>query len=299
MNKQSFKGLLLVAGIMAAVQAGAQDKRGTLPNVKDTTGVSVHVMKNDTLRYGIVSVIQIHKREGDSTRPEIKTKLEIGHHYGKNNSAVSLSWFDIDLGFNNYVDNSAYGTAAVNNFAPIKPGEPPVTAAQFALRPGKSVNVNIWPLLAYINLADHHLFLKTGIGIEMNNYRYAKNISYVNDYAGTYVIRDSVNFKKNKLFTEYLTVPLMLKFTTGSSKDNSFRIAFGATFGYLVKDRTKQISSERGKVKNNDEFNLEKYRVGLRGELGFGPVTLYGSYSLTPIHQYGLKQYPFSIGIVL
>lgn len=299
MNLPLAKGLLFTAGVIVSFQATAQDHKDHSQQPADTTIIEAKVIKNDTLHYGIVTIIQMHKKGEDSTAQTVKTKVEIGRHTGKNNSAVSLSWFKLDLGFTNYADRSAYGTAEVNNFAPVKPGDPPVTASQFALRSGKSVNVNIWPLLAYVNLADHHVFLETGIGVEMNNYRYLHNISYVNNIAGTTVIRDSVSFRKNKLFTEYLTVPLMLKFTTGHGRDHSFRVAAGGTFGYLIKDRTKQISEARGKVKNSDEFNLQNYRVGLRGELGFGPITLYGSYSLTPIHQYGLKQYPFSIGIVL
>lgn len=134
----------------------------------------------------------------------------------------------------------------------------------------------------------------------MNNYRYTKNISYVDDVTGTYIFNDSVNFKKNKLFTEYLTIPLLLNVETNPHHvSKSFRVSVGPTFGYLVKSRTKQKSEERRKVKNNNNFNLEKFRFGLRTELGFGPFTLYSAYSFTPIHQYGVKQYPYSIGIVI
>ncbi len=33
------------------------------------------------------------------------------------------------------------------------------------------------------------------------------------------------------------------------------------------------------------------------GELGLGPVKLYGSYSITPLHQYGVDLRPNTIGI--
>lgn len=213
---------------------------------------------------------------------------------------VYLSWFGFDLGFDNYIDKSAYGTPEVNNFVHQSPGQQQATSDMFSLRQGKSVNVNIWPILLKANLIDHSLWFKTGIGIEMNNYRYTRNISYANSIDKTYIFQDSVNFKKNKLFTEYLTIPLMLDFEPGIKHGkSSFHLAAGATLGYLVKSRTKQISSERGKVKDNNPFNLEKFRTGLRAEIGYKWLTLYGSYSFTPIHQYGLKQYPFSIGLAL
>lgn len=211
---------------------------------------------------------------------------------------VYLSWFGFDLGFDNYIDKSAYGTPEVNDFVHQGAGQQQATAGMFSLRQGKSVNVNIWPILLKANLIDHSLWFKTGIGIEMNNYRYTRNISYANSIDKTYIIQDSVNFKKNKLFTEYLTIPLMLDFEPGTKHGkNTLHLAAGVTFGYLVKSRTKQISSERGKVKDNNPFNLEKFRTGLRAEIGYQGITFYGSYYLTPIHQYGLKQYPFAIGI--
>jgi hypothetical protein len=33
------------------------------------------------------------------------------------------------------------------------------------------------------------------------------------------------------------------------------------------------------------------------GELGLGPVKIFGSYAMTPLHKYGLEQYPYTLGI--
>jgi hypothetical protein len=252
----------------------------------------------DTSRYGPVLIIKT--KPGSDTSAEIDVTFHKKNHQKKQLKDVRISWLNFDFGFNNYVDRSDYGSTEVNDFVHTRPGEPEAASSLFSLRGGKSVNVNIWPVMATINLIAHHINLITGIGIEMNNYRYARPVTYVDAPSGTYVITDSVTFKKDKLFTEYLTIPLLLNFETAPYHTNSsFRISFGPTFGLLVKSRTKQISSARGKVKNNDPFNLENFRFGLRGEIGFGPVTLYGSYSRTPIHQNGLKQYPFSIGVEL
>ena len=66
--------------------------------------------------------------------------------------------------------------------------------------------------------------------------------------------------------------------------------------GYLLKARTKQVSEERGKVRLTDEFSLNKWRFALTGEIGYGPIKLYSNFALTPLHDYGLEQYPFSVG---
>jgi hypothetical protein len=287
----SLAALLLVA---FSVPSRAQDTVSV--SISDTARPQPR--SRDTSRYGPVLVIKT--KPGADTGAEIDVTFHRKNHQKKQLKNVRISWLNFDFGFNNYTDRSDYGSPEVNDFVHTRPGEPEATSSLFSLRGGKSVNVNIWPVMATVNLITHHVNLITGIGIEMNNYRYARPVTYVDAPSGTYVITDSVAFKKDKLFTEYLTVPLLLNFETAPYHTNSsFRISFGPTFGLLVKSRTKQVSSARGKVKNNDPFNLENFRLGLRGEIGFGPVTLYGSYSRTPIHQNGLKQYPFSIGVEL
>ncbi|TAM95424.1 MAG: PorT family protein [Chitinophagaceae bacterium] len=293
--KRIFLFLLLLAGLHYGRPANARDINSF--SLRDTTVLSVSdSTKNDTAHIGNVTIIVKDKGKKDHN-----TQITFGRSKDSSRLGnVSFTWFGFDIGWNNYIDRSAYGTATVNDFAIAKPGQPEATEGEFALRAGKSVNVNIWPVLIKVNLVKHYLNLKTGLGIEMNNYRYSRDISYVNKITGTYIIQDSVQFKKNKLFTEYLTVPLMLDVETNPyHSSRSFHIAAGPTFGYLVKSRTKQVSKARGKIKDNDSFNLEKFRVGLRVEAGWSWFTLYGAYSLTPIHQYGLKQYPFSIGLAL
>ncbi|HUX84701.1 MAG TPA: outer membrane beta-barrel protein [Chitinophagaceae bacterium] len=229
------------------------------------------------------------------------------HRANRYHRNVRTNFLVLDLGVNNYIDRTpyypdnyaAYASSPVYNLAPRTPAQGPVTASEFRLVPQKSVNVNIWIFLQKVNLIHHVVNLQYGLGAEMNNFRYENNISYVPGYQTT-IIRDSVGFRKNKLFTEYLTVPLMLNFETNPfHHKRSFQISFGVSGGYLFKSRTKQISQERGKVKDNDAFNLDTWRGSLIGEIGFGNIKFYGSYSLTPLHQNGLVQYPFSVGIRL
>lgn len=237
-------------------------------------------------------------------------------------------WFVFDLGFNNYRDKSDYGGAmimslhpantsgwymdnkqasisfgksydysgaALNSFAPRMASEP-LSPSEFKLIPGKSVNFNLWIIMQRLNLYKHKLNLVYAAGLEMNNYRFARSISYVPGYPTT-IIRDSVNFSKNKLFVQYLSVPLMLNYTANPARPNrSFKFSAGVMGGYLLKARTKQVSEERGKVRLTDEFSLNKWRFGLTGEIGYGPIKLYSNFALTPLHDYGLEQYPFSVG---
>ncbi|MHB1921341.1 MAG: outer membrane beta-barrel protein [Chitinophagaceae bacterium] len=280
--------LLLLAGTLSA-----QIRPEVKTNLDTTQVLPDH---GDTSHFGGMVIVKTGPNDDKITR------VFLHDPGGKRSSEKKFRmhfFSDFDLGFNNYRDLSDYGSPAVNSFAPAGPGQLPATPGEFSLRTGKSVNVNIWILKSEFHLVHHYLNLVSGLGLEMNNYRYRANITYVNSPSGvTQVIQDSVQFSKNKLFTEYLTLPLLLQINT-QPDGKGFHLSGGISVGYLVKSRQKQISPQRGKVKNNNSFNLEPFRTSLEIEVGLDKISLYCTYGLTPIHQYGLKQYPYSVGIRL
>lgn len=243
---------------------------------------------SDTIRVGNITIIK-KKKSGENTSDTITSQVKKVYKPSK----TSTNWWILDLGFANLKDETVYGSAEANAY--MRPG----TGAAFTeddlnLHTGKTTNVNLWFFMQRLNLAKGYLNLKYGLGLEMFNYRYETNISYNKNPA--YIFRDSVDFSKNKLFTSYLSVPLMLNFNaTPGKKGLSF--SAGVSAGYLVGSRNKQISDERGKQKTKGDFDLEKFRLAYIGEVGLGPVRLFGSYSTTALHEKGLKQYPYSFGV--
>lgn len=89
----------------------------------------------------------------------------------------------------------------------------------------------------------------------------------------------------------------MVNINTSPGRKKGLSLSAGVSAGYLVGSRNKQISGERGKTKTKGNFDLEQFRIAYIGELGLGPVRLFGSYSMRPLHEQGLKQYPYSLGI--
>ena len=89
----------------------------------------------------------------------------------------------------------------------------------------------------------------------------------------------------------------MVNLTTHPGQKKGLSFSAGVSAGYLVASRNKQISDERGKIKTRGDFDLEQFRLAYIGELALGPVRLFGSYSMQPLHENGLKQYPYSMGI--
>ena len=258
----------------------------------------------DTIHIGGMVIIK-----KDSPDQHRQTSITIGNHEKHTSSNVSTANFIFDLGFANWNDKTDYVSATSQNDLVNKPGtNGPLNANDFKLKNGKSTNVNIWLFMQRLNLIKHYVNLKYGIGVELNNYRFKSNISFkesgANPYAAAqninhaFVIRDSVNFSKNKLAADYVTVPFMLNFKTNpnsSSKGISF--SAGASIGYLYNSRNKQISSERGKLKNRGDYDLEKWKVSYIGELGLGPIRLYGSYTPKSIFANALNMRAYNVGI--
>lgn len=213
-------------------------------------------------------------------------------------SNISTNWWIVDLGFANMRDNTDYAYAQAGTFYKPVIGRTPVDANSNKLITGKSSNVNIWLFMQKINLIKHVVNLKYGLGLEMYNFRYDNDISFRKDPA-PYAFNDSISFTKNKLYVEYLTVPIMINFNTTPDSRRGFSFSAGVSAGYLTNSRNKQVSAERGKQKYRGDFNFEPWRVAAIGEVGLGPVRLYGSYSINRLQKdvTRVEQYPYTVGI--
>ena len=256
----------------------------------DTTGKE---QKADTIKVGGMIII---KRPGEKREIKREKDVSIPDRKSSKNSNVSTNWWIIDLGFNNVNDNTIYGSAAANSYMV---GVPSFTEEDMKLRAGKSVNVNIWVFMQKLNLIKHVVNLKYGLGVELFNFRYKKNnnISY-KEANPPYIFRDTVQFSKNKLAADYVTIPLMLNFnTTPRSGNKGLSISAGVSAGYLYSNRNKQESNERGKEKEKGDIGLNRFKLAYVAELGLGPVRLYGTYAITNLYDRGLDQQPYAVGI--
>ena len=149
-----------------------------------------------------------------------------------------------------------------------------------------------------LNLANHKLNLKYGMGYEMYNFRYERSLSYRANPQNM-VFNDSISFRKNKLFAGYLTVPVMLNYTANPKSYKSFSFSGGLSVSYLLNSYNKQISNERGKTKERGNLDLEPFKAAFVTEIGLGVARIYGSYSLNNLFKSStrLEQYPFTLGV--
>lgn len=215
--------------------------------------------------------------------------------FKKKPKKVSTNWFVFDIGFAGVNDQTNYNSVEAQNF--LKPASfVPNRAGNYALRTTRVSNFNLWFFMQRLSVVKSVVNLKYGLGIESNNYFYKTGITYV-DGPEVYTTDKGNIFSKNKLVANYLTVPLMVNINTNPSKGKKgFQVSAGVSGGYLIGARQKQKSAS-GMDKNKTDFNLEQFKLAYVGELGLGPVKLYGSYSMTPLHKYGLNQMPYTVGI--
>jgi hypothetical protein len=338
-QKSLFTFLLLCAGfigqaqtITALINTNKDAIKISLDNVKlgnfklgmDTirTGSDTILTGSDTLKIG--SILIVNKKEAEA--PNFKTIIKIGDaSYGKpkegeygwikgdfKKTKIEISkgprklkntetnWWTMDIGFANFIDKSPnlMWLAANPNSLPFYPG-PVMSPENFSLVNKKSTNVNVWVVTQKLNLYQHKINLKYGLGIEMFNFRFDKSISFREDIA-TNVKFDVIPFTKNKLLVKYITVPVQINFKPNPNMKKGFYASIGMSAGYLWNAKNKQISGERGKEKYRGNFNLNDWRFATIGELGVGSVRLYGSFAnsnLFDINQRILDMQPFAVGL--
>lgn len=257
---------------------------------------------SDTVKVG--NFIIIKKNRGNEVSENSRKDNQYNYDYkvqrrSRKNANISTNWFIMDLGFANVRDETNYSNAQAGSyFKVLKPADGKVNENSYQLNTGKSSNVNIWFFMQKLNVSKHMFNLKYGMGLEMYNFRYESRISYRKD-PDTYVFNDSIGFTKNKLFIEYLTIPMMINFNSTPNSRRGFSLSAGISAGYLINSRNKQISGERGKQKYKNDFNFEPWRLATIAEIGLGPVMLYGSYSLNRLQRdiTRVEQYPYTIGI--
>ncbi len=302
MKKQALLLALLCCFKASIAQTdSASLERNTATSIQND---SIIPPKKDTIRIGNIIIIKDNK-EGHKNGLGLSLRK---NNNSKKKSKITTNWWVVDLGISNYNDKTNY--TDVGDYLVNSPGAPDFNEHDFRLRSGKSINVNIWAFMQRLAIGKGYFNLKYGLGVELNNYRFKSNISFrengIIPYSGgietnaPFVYRDSIQFSKNKLAADYLMVPVMLNFRTRPfNRKNNFSISLGVSAGYLYSQRNKQKSQERGKMKNKGDYDLRQFKLSYIGELGMGPITLYGSFSPKSIFQNNMNFQPYNLGIRL
>lgn len=156
-----------------------------------------------------------------------------------------------------------------------------------------------------IRIVKDYVGIITGVGLTYNSYGLKNNVSVLSNSDSTYAVTvpDSLyTFDKNKLRTTYIKVPVMLEFNTSVDPKRSFHIAAGVIGGVRIGSITKQeykIDDSKNKDRVKDDFNFSPITLDAAVRIGYGNLTLFANYGLTPLFEdnKGPEVYPFTVGI--
>ena len=135
------------------------------------------------------------------------------------------------------------------------------------------------------------LFLKYGLGLRSNNYKYANNYVLSESNYETILLENPNEIVKSKLSTLFIEAPLLLQldFSSNIREENGFNIAVGPFVGYMLKAKTKLIyldeNDNSNKEKQKGEFHLNKVRYGLHAQFGVMGFNFYAKYHLSTLFE--------------
>jgi hypothetical protein len=145
-----------------------------------------------------------------------------------------------------------------------------------------------------------------GIGLSLERYKFKNGaiLGYDEDDSLKLLLpaeTPMTGLKKSQLITNYLEIPLELRFNSNPSDlARSFKVALGGRVGYMYdsfnKIKYKDTDGETKQLKDKQDWNLTKLRYGVYGKIGLGNFSLFGYYNLTPLFEEG--QGPGENGVV-
>jgi|SRR5690606_27882397 len=160
-----------------------------------------------------------------------------------------------------------------------------------------SRTVNIYYTYA-LRIAESKFSLVPGIGLSLERYKFRNYATLgFNDADGTVSLllpseTAITGERKSQLITNYIDVPVELRFMTNPSDPNrSFKASIGGRIGYLYDAFTKMKYKVDGEpikqYKDKQLFNLNRFRYGVSGRIGIGNFSVFGYYNLTPLFKEG------------
>ncbi|HWY39071.1 MAG TPA: DUF2807 domain-containing protein, partial [Bacteroidia bacterium] len=261
--------------------AGSVRKIDASGNTEITTTTTGDSAKHYTInsRYEII----VHERKTDDT-----TSVTYKHKHG---GIRKKNWEGVELFENGYMtpDNNITLSANHDYLSP-----------DYGI---KNLGWNLNLMEKDFRFAKGKLQFVTGLGFSFNSYA-LKNKTVLNpdsSYTG-YTYNTAASYSKNKLKESFITVPLLFELNTSKRDSRNFHIGFGVIGGAKLTSRTKQFYSMGGHEFHDtkrDDYNLFPFKLDATVRVGYGDFTLFATYSLTPLFEYGKgpELYPFTVGI--
>jgi hypothetical protein len=165
---------------------------------------------------------------------------------------------------------------------------------------GLSRGANVYFMIDKPFKGNQKMSIAFGLGVSTSNIFFKKMIVDIGSVAPLLPFRQvdsSNNYKKFKLATAYLEVPLELRFTSNPELPNkALKIAIGVKGGLMLNAHTKGkiLRTASGDVINNftQKVTTKSYfntsRLSATARVGYGNFSLFGSYSFNSLFKVGV-----------
>lgn len=217
-----------------------------------------------------------------------KNQKHIPDSIRKDSRRYDVRWAMLDLGINTYLYSGAFNL--------------PQSLDAYELNIGRSYHVNFRLFEQRIKLdRKGYVSLSEGLNFEWQYYNFVNDYEFEPRKPVVTPVLSEKRFSKNRLLAHIISLPLELNFESNPRRHSqSFHLSAGlkGSFLYSANQRTKlEDNGDRNKVR--DDFNLNKFRLGWIGRIGYGPVSFYVAQAITPLFKdgEGPKLIPIQIGI--
>ncbi len=203
---------------------------------------------------------------------------------------VKSRWVMVDYGISTYVHDGSFNLPEGTLYEP------------FIQNLWKSSDWNLHLFKMKVNLVNHNLNLIYGLSFEFYRYNWTKNYDIPANESPINPVPSGKVYDKNRMYSSWISMPLMLNYESNTDKySHSFHLNAGV-FGSLLLDSNIKHNTELIK----DDFNMNQFRYGITTQIGYGPITFFVNYSLTPLFKSTLVKnsnqpelFPVNMGICL
>lgn len=156
----------------------------------------------------------------------------------------------------------------------------------FEADPARSINVGFSIFDKYIPIAKQHLGLVSGFTFRYTSYNFIENIELDAGQSGDIQAteQETRTYSKNRLRAGFIRIPLLLQFSTGKGKKESFHMAVGAYGGVRIgKAKYKvdySLENQNYNASAKGHYHMNSVDYGLESRIGHGNISLIASYSL-------------------
>ena len=173
---------------------------------------------------------------------------------------------------------------------------------------GLSRTFNMYFMFDFPFKSDPRFSAAIGAGVGTDNMFFKKTTVDLRKYPLSFAHDTISSYKKYKIATGYLEVPVELRFASNPTNYNkSFKVALGIKVGTMIDAHTKaKITRDREgyggytqKVKDKRNFNTTRLAGTLR--VGYGVLSVFGTYQFNEFIREGAgpNVKPYSIGLTI